>query len=346
MRVAFVYPNPRSHLLSAIATGEAPDTPLLGQNHLGEFGIDAYVHESVVRRLVPLRGPLHRLTWHARELVLPWELKDTDVVCTPLATLLPLAARLRRRPKVLTISYHLVATYARAGAARRGLIRRVLRAAAHVVCVSEAARRRLLAQTGLDEGQVSTALLGVDAGYWQPAPPAQDGYVLSVGRDLARDYATLFSAVGGLPVRAVVVAKAENLAGLRVPPNVEVRLNVPAAEVRDLYRRAACVVVPVRSELHPAGTENSGTIAYLEASAVARAAIVTQRPFLDDYVEPGRTAITVPAEDPAALRAAVASVLEDPERAGRIGLAARAAVEERFTTWHFAERLARVLGSL
>jgi glycosyltransferase involved in cell wall biosynthesis len=343
LRVAFVYPNPRFSLIEALAKGEAPDTSLLGQNHLAALGIESYVYDSIIRRRIPLRGPLHRLTWHARELVLPWELRDTDVLCTPLATLLPLAARLRRRPRVLTISYHLVATYTRAGPARRRLMRHVLASAGHIVCSSEEGRRRLLVQTGIDERRVSTALLGVDPRYWQPTPPAPDGYVLSVGRDLARDYRTLFRAVGSLPVRVIVVAKQENLAGLEVPPNVDVRLNIAAAEVRELYAGAGCVVVPVVSEANAVGTENSGTIAYLEAAATARPAVVTRRSFLDDYLDPPRTALTVPAEDPAAMRDAVEAVLGDGVKAAAMGAAARASVEERFTTRHLAERLAHVI---
>ena len=50
MRVAFVYPNPRGDLARAWRRGEAPDSPLLGQNHLHEHGIDAYVHDPGLAR--------------------------------------------------------------------------------------------------------------------------------------------------------------------------------------------------------------------------------------------------------------------------------------------------------
>ena len=36
-QVAFVFPNPRAELAAAVARGEAPDSTLLGQNHLGEL---------------------------------------------------------------------------------------------------------------------------------------------------------------------------------------------------------------------------------------------------------------------------------------------------------------------
>jgi glycosyltransferase involved in cell wall biosynthesis len=346
MRVAFVYPNPRRALISSVEAQEAPDTNLLGQNHLSALGIDAFVYESVLRRHPVTRGRLHRLTWHARELALPWEVRDADLICTPLATLLPLAARVRRRPRVLLISYGLTAAYDRAGAARRRLMRAAVGSAAHVVCISEEGRRRLIAQVGLARERVSTAPLGVDETFWTPAPPAHDGYVLTVGRDLARDYATFAKAMSGLLVRGIVVAKKENLRGVTLPPNIEVRLNIGASEVRELYAGAACVVVPIHADGHPAGTESSGTIALLESMASARPAIVSDRPFLADYLDPARTALLVPSEDPSALRARIAELLGDGEMAARIGVAARAAVEKSFTTRRFAERLTAAIRRL
>jgi hypothetical protein len=37
LQVAFVYPNPRSELVHEVEAGEAPDSTLLGQNHLAAF---------------------------------------------------------------------------------------------------------------------------------------------------------------------------------------------------------------------------------------------------------------------------------------------------------------------
>ena len=343
MNVTFVYPNSRSALLGQIARGEAPDTSLLGQNHLGEYGIEASIHNPALRRIDRRSGLVHRITWNARELTLPWELGDTDLACTPLARVFPSAARLRGRPRVLVISYHLCSTYERSSAPSRRLLRTSLRSAAAIVCISEAGRSRLIELTGVDPSRVHVAPLGVDERYWQAEGPAPDGYVLTVGRDLARDYATFARAVAGIPRQVVLVAKHENLRGIELPENVDVRIDISPPEVRELYAGAACVVVPIRAEGHRYGTENSGTIALLEAMATARPVVVTERSTLADYVRPGETARTVPAEDPEALRDAITRVLEDADAATRMGASARSAVEDRFTTSAFAGRLAAVI---
>jgi glycosyltransferase involved in cell wall biosynthesis len=345
LRVAFVYPNPRGDLPERVRRGEAPDTPLLGLNHLEALGVDAFLQDSVLRRSTPKSGVAHRASWYGREVALPWELRDADVIVTPLATLLPLFARVRRRPRVLLVAYHLVSAWDRAGELRRRLQRASLAAAAGILTSSAAARDGLLERTGLPPHRVRTATLGVDAGWWQPTPLPEDGYVLTVGRDLARDYQTFAHALEGLGLRGVIVAKEENLRGVRLPENVEVRLNIGPREVRELYAGARCVVVPVRQTRDPRGTENSGTVALLEAMACGRPVVVTDRPYLRDYVSP-ETTVTVEPGDPQSLRAAIESVCADPARAEALGTAARASVVASHTTRHFAERLAAALKDL
>ena len=81
MKVTFVYPNSRVGLVERVARGEAPDTSLLGQNHLAAFGIDATIHNPSLRRVDRRAGLLHRITWNAREVGLPWELRKDELTC-------------------------------------------------------------------------------------------------------------------------------------------------------------------------------------------------------------------------------------------------------------------------
>ena len=342
MRVAFVYPNPRESLLDRVAAGTAPDTNLYGQNHLSALGLDAVVRDSVLRRGHLSGGLRHRVTWHARELTLPFELRDADLVVTPLAALLPLVARAARRPKVLVVSYHLVAALDRSGRAQRSLLRSSLRASAGVVAISRAGREALLSRVSLRPERVFVAELGVDARWWRPAEQRPDGYVLTVGRDLARDYETFARAIEGLDVRGVIVAKEENLRNVVVPPNVEVRLNISPDEVRTAYAGASCVVVPTYPTDDARGTENSGTIALLEAMACARPTIVTRRTYLDDYVDESATRV-VESGDANGLREAISGLTGDPARQASMGAAGRKLVEARFTTELLARRLAAII---
>jgi glycosyltransferase involved in cell wall biosynthesis len=339
VRAAFVYANPRGELARDVLAGLAPDTGLLGQNHMRELGIDATVHDPLLTRRSVLP---FRLAWSARELSLPWEIR-ADIVCTPLAMLLPLVARLRGSPRVLAFNMGLCTRLRRAGTTQRRLVRASLESASAVVCFASAQRDELLAEMRLPPDGVRVALFGVDERFFALAPPPGDGHVLAVGRDLARDYATFARAVRDLDVRVVVVASERNLRDVKLPRNVDVRLDVSYLELRELYAGAACVVVPTRAESYPYGADCSGHTVLLEAMAVGRPVVLSARATNADYLDDDRTALEVPPEDPDALRDAIERVLAADELARSLGAAGRQAVEERFTTRHLAARLAPLI---
>jgi glycosyltransferase involved in cell wall biosynthesis len=341
VRATFVFPNPRSALLAAVAAGEAPDSTLLGSNHLAPHGIDARVHDPLLSR-IQLRAPFDRVAWNLREVILPVELGRTDVVFTPLANVLPLAARARRLP-VVVVNYGLNLIWRRASPRRRTLLGRSLRTAARVVCLGESQRQELITAVRLPETNVLTLLLPVDAEFFAPAPePKGETTVLTVGKDLARDFATFLAAVGQLDAGVQLAVYPRNLEGLELPSNAKARQLSPV-ELREAYARAACVVLPQRNDAYPFGSEGGGLTALLEAMAMAKPIVVSDRAIIRDYVDDGVEALLVPPEDPAALREAVERVLGDRELAQRLGLAARARVERAHTTPAFAARLAPVL---
>jgi hypothetical protein len=67
---------------------------------------------------------------------------------------------------------------------------------------------------------------------------------------------------------------------------------------------------------------------------------------LAEIVDDGRTGLLVPPGDPAALAAAIARVLDDPELAGRLAAAGRADAVERFTAGRYRRELAERTGEL
>jgi glycosyltransferase involved in cell wall biosynthesis len=338
MRATFVYPNSRRELLAGIERGEEPDSQLHGALYLHEHGIDVAFHDPLLtRRRLP--SPLDRLAWNARELTVPFEVGRSDVLFTPLAALLPLASRGRRLP-VVAINFGLNLIWRRATRARRELLRRSLRAAACLICLGESQRRELVERAQLDPERVVTMLIPVDDRFFRPEE--RDGAtVLAVGKDLARDYGTL--AAAGVDAEVHVVAHPRNLAGIQVPPNMRVLQGLPSVALRDEYARAACVVLPQRDDAYAFGSEGGGLMALLEAMAMGRPIVASDRAILHDYVDDGVEALLVPPEDPDALRAAIERVLGDRELARSLGAAARARVERAHTSRGFAGDLAPVL---
>jgi glycosyltransferase involved in cell wall biosynthesis len=344
LKVGFVYPSPRRALAAEVGAGRAPDTTLLGQNHLGAHGIQASIVDSLLTQ-VRWRWPfIRRLAWNLREVTAPFEAGPSDVLLTTVANVMPLCARLRRRVQVVVLNYGLCVIYTRSGRTRRRILSASLSSASHVVCLGESQRAELLSQIDLPQERVHVVRLGVDERYFIPRPEA-DGTgpdVLSAGRDLARDYKTLADALSGLDVRAEIGAFPHNVANISFPRHTRVRW-VDIATLRTLYTGAGVIVIPQRADGYRYGSEGGGLTAFLEASAMARPIVATERAILHDYARDGENALLVPAEDPAALREAITTVLGNRELANRLGSAARRRVESELTTRHFAENIAPIL---
>jgi glycosyltransferase involved in cell wall biosynthesis len=347
VKVAFVYPNSRRQLAEDVAAGRGADSFLLGQNHLPDLGYETMIHEPRLMASGRTGGIVHRVGWLTREVVLPWELEDADVVFTALFNIVPLAARIRRRPHVVVFDFQLATVFDRSSPVRRRLLAGSLRSAAAIVCLSEFQRERLLARVSLDPARAYVCRLGIDHEFFRPEPGVtDDGYILVVGKDLARDYVTLAEAARGLDARFVLVTEERNVRGTSLPANVEVVRNLPYRDLVGLYDRARCVALTVRRPDFKFGTESGGLTALLEAMAMAKPVVVSDRPIFAEYAIPGESALLVPPEDPASLRAALGTLLDDPELARRLGARGRSLVEERFTMEHFTAGLARVIGDL
>ena len=300
MRVAFVYARSRNSLREMIERGEAPDTGLLGQNHLSAFGIDAEIRESAMRRRHRGGGVIHRLTWTGRELTVPLELRGYDAICTTNGPVLSLVSRTLHCPPVLLFNMSICQGLRRSAGPKLSMLAAGVRAAGAVICFADAQRESLIELTGADPARIHTVGLGVDARFLTTdAAPPPGGLVLAVGRDLGRDYRTFVAAIGTVESRVILVTSDRNLAGLRLPANVELRLDVSPVELRSLYEQAACVVVPTRKEGFEFGADCSGQTVVLDAFAMSRPVVTSERSTLRGYVDDGRNGLIVPAEGPA-----------------------------------------------
>jgi glycosyltransferase involved in cell wall biosynthesis len=286
---------------------------------------------------------VQRVAWSVRELSVPFETRGADVLFTPLgAAGLPLAARARRLP-VVVVNFGLNLIWRRSSAVRRRFLRASLAAAARVICLADAQRDELIACADLDPQRVLSMTIPVDATFFRPEETPGSGGVLAVGKDLARDYATLFEAAAGGGWHTTVVAHPRNLQSGTAPPRTAIAHDLSFLELREAYACAGCVVLPQRGADYPYGSEGGGLTALLEAMAMGKAIVASDRAVLHDYVDDGVEALLVPPEDAAALREAIERVLGDPELAQRLGAAARARVERELTSPIFASRLAPVL---
>ena len=132
----------------------------------------------------------------------------------------------------------------------RAVVPRAARNADHVLAVSERTKHDIVELYGLAPDRITVTPLAVDPAF-TPGDGSHDGYLLFVGAVQARKdpLAALDAAQAtGLPLVVVGPEKDQALAAELRRRGADVRGAVPKAELAELYRRAAAVLLLSRYE--------------------------------------------------------------------------------------------------
>lgn len=263
-------------------------------------------------------------------------LSDGEHVGLPLAGVI---GAWPRRPRHVVIGHHLTTP-----AKRRLLsIPTVLRGVDAFVVHSPAQVDELTGIRGVPATKVHMLRYGVDTHFWRPeGSQTRERLIVSAGRE-HRDYATLAASVTDLDARVRIADGSAHSPAATTsvptswPPSVT-RGPLSPTDLKDHYRRAAVVVVPVMETDFPAGIT-----VVAEAMAMGKPVVATETEGLRGAVGDPDAVRWVPPDDPAAMRAAVQDLLEAPERADVLGRRARAAAERHHTLDGFGAGLHSLL---
>ena len=230
--------------------------------------------------------------------------------------------------------------------ARRVLLPRPELRADRVICVSEAARQRLVAG-GLPVARLVVIPDFVDCHHFDPAdaPAASKDprpTVVSVGRlSPEKGHAVLLAAMGqvvaAIPqARLVVCGEGKERSSLK---------ELTEAEGLSASVEFAGFVPDVRTALWvadifamPSLSEGLG-VAALEAMAMAKPVVASRTGGLPEVVADGETGLLVAPGDRGSLARAVISLLEDPSRARAMGEAGRRRALARFDRPRIVDRV-------
>jgi glycosyltransferase involved in cell wall biosynthesis len=186
-----------------------------------------------------------------------------------------------------------------------------------------------------------------DTDFYRPGPdpdggPARRPYVFSIGNDYSRDFDTLVRAVKVCAARPGYTHHCLLQTSLPVGDpgtGIEVcRAKVSYAELRDRYRRASLVVLPLRDVIHAGGINS-----LLEAMATAKPVVITRSRGIRDYVVDGETAALVEPGDARGMADTILRLLGSPQEATRLGRNARQFVVETCRNAVYARALAGVI---
>ena len=142
-------------------------------------------------------------------------------------------------------------------------------------------------------------------------------FILSFGVN-ARDYRTFLSAMQGIDVNAVVVAREYNLEGLTTPKNVRAFCNIPLEECDKLVSKCLFTVFTFD------GSEPScGQISIVTSFMLGKPTICTDWMGVHDYVTDGDNGLLVKMKDPDDLRSKIIQLANDKKLYTRLSEGSR-----------------------
>ncbi len=339
IKVLYIFAGERRGIERQWEKGDAPDTYLLGLNYMKDFDIDAeYVETDFINRI-------RKFNFNLAIFPLFFKINKYNIVFSGGSLVFPLVYRvILRFKKTKLVWYNTFFTNAirRSSGIKKDIIIKIIKSLDGIVCPSKT-QYDFLKEQGVDESKLFLVSNGVDIDFIKreqaKIKPDEEEYILSVGKDMGRDYGTLIEAVSGLNLKVKIVALPRNIKNEDTSSRfIDFTGHIPFNELLRYYKNAKFVVLPTKSEASLDASDCSGQYVLLDSIASRKAVIISKRKSLEDYVEDKKDVIMVEPENPEELRLAIELLMNDPglvkTMEENIG-----AKSVKFTTKNFAKQL-------
>lgn len=188
---------------------------------------------------------------------------------------------------------------------------------------------------------------GVDPDFWKPLSAPNnpgDEYVLSMGNDSMRDYATLLGSWKLEYPPLKIITRLPILGP--IPSNIELirgdwkQQYLSDIQIREYIRRSLFVIIPTKESLR-----SSGPSVCMESMGCEKAVIIskTQGLWDEEAMRDGFNCLLPMPYSVEDLREKIETLLGDSNFRVMIGKNARKTLEEHFTVRHLADRLEKVI---
>ncbi len=141
----------------------------------------------------------------------------------------------------------------------------------------------IIIKYGLPRERLTVNYFGVDTTFWRSnSDKENDHYLLAVGNDSMRDFPLLIEVAKRIEKKVVVVTR-HDIFG-EIPANMEIvkgawhSQELSDLALRDMYRKAFCIIVPLKESFQP-----SGQSVTLQAMACEKPVILTRTAGLWDH---------------------------------------------------------------
>jgi len=190
----------------------------------------------------------------------------------------------------------------------------------------------------IPEDKIDMILWGVNKPLISDEAIIKEPYITAVGGN-SRDYDTLMAAMNMIPeIKLVAVMRPENLKGLVVPDNIEIRTNITLEDANNIIGHAKFMVLPLVGNEIPCGH-----VTLVAAMHMAVPSITTSSTGLDDYVTNGINALLVESGDVISLANNIKRLWTEDELRERLSENSKSFAEskctEKFIVKHFNDYL-------
>jgi len=214
-------------------------------------------------------------------------------------------------------------------------VKKLIRQADYVLTLSHVAKNRMVARYEIDEKRISVFRFGIDLTFWGYRPWCSDRkMILSLGRDMNRDYGTLVRALADEHSLTIVTKK-------KVPQhkNLTIKSDLPYSEIASLYQAARLVVIPNL----PLSFESAGLTTALQAMACGTPVIMADSPPMREYFTESKHIFFFKPQCASSLLAVTREVYNDEQLLRAVSERARQHVEDRFNILDTASQVRAML---
>lgn len=347
IKILYLYLNPVEGTYNKIVAGELPSNHLYGFVELTKLGYNVTYKDSQPR------GAFSKIISHLNKRY-GFCLKDFNtlhdfsnydiiVVKGPFSTSATIASRILRKKIV-----YLDPILRQPRNYFRKLIFGINLKLAHGSVVFSRSQYELIQRTyKIKDSKLKLIPFCLDTSFFKPVQDAKQyskPFILSVGMDLGRDYATLIEAINKVGVDLKIVSLPYLLNGLTLnQERIQIFNNIPYKQLFELYAESKFVVIPIKKW---AAQYSSGTTSLLEAKLLGKAVIATSSEPLKEYLEDGNGVYYVEAENISSLCQAISKLLHDPALCASIAHKGKDDISLKYNTYIFAEIFGKYLTAL
>ena len=194
----------------------------------------------------------------------------------------------------------------------------------------------------MQDDAVRVIPFGVDTRFWRPSSGQYEKhpYILAVGNDFQRDYDLLIRVAKLINIRINVVTERDFPAD--IPSNVDVmrgsyrNTGLSDIQLRELYRKALCTVIPLKPSSQP-----SGQSVALQSMACGTPVLITKTEGLWDrcHLRDMENIVFVHSNEQEEWAATIDKVTANNEQIKRLGESAHRYVSEHGKIERYADRL-------